>query len=180
VKYLQRGAGTAFTLTLATLVLFWTVKDSRPSGHAVLCILYGVLGASAIAWAAIEVTKGLRQRSSRAASTVNAPLAAWNAASDELTAALRALDLEPPWDLPHRAKLSPPENVDALARQWYFGGLRQPFLDAIDLTPAAHLRMPKDDIRYMFQQPKTAREMWEMIEEAGKVIEALERADEAH
>ena len=54
MRYLQRGAATAFLLTAAALIVFWTVKDTKPSGAAVLPILYAVLGASGVIWGAAE------------------------------------------------------------------------------------------------------------------------------
>ena len=46
-----------FGLSAATLILFWAVKDTKPSGSAVLPILYGALGASALIWLIAEVWK---------------------------------------------------------------------------------------------------------------------------
>jgi hypothetical protein len=57
VRYLQNAAGTVFGLSAAALTLFWAVKDTRPSGSAVLPILYGALGASALIWLVAEVWK---------------------------------------------------------------------------------------------------------------------------
>jgi hypothetical protein len=62
VRYLQRGAATAFGLIAATLIVFWAVKDTKPSSGAVLPILYAVLGVSAVTWA---VTEGLNLRADR-------------------------------------------------------------------------------------------------------------------
>ena len=39
-----------FGLALAALIVFWTVKDTKPSGSAVFPVLYGALGASAVIW----------------------------------------------------------------------------------------------------------------------------------
>jgi hypothetical protein len=64
VRYLQRAAAAAFLLTLAALAVFWTVKDTRPSGSAVLPILYAVLAVSAVTWLATERTR-LRQDKAR-------------------------------------------------------------------------------------------------------------------
>jgi hypothetical protein len=65
VRYLQRGAGTAFVLTAAALVVFWTVKGTRPSGHVVLPVLYTALGVSALMWVVAEALRMRRERSSR-------------------------------------------------------------------------------------------------------------------
>jgi len=54
VRYLQRGATTAFHLTAAALIVFWTVKDTKPSGAAILPILYAILGASGLIWGVAE------------------------------------------------------------------------------------------------------------------------------
>jgi hypothetical protein len=65
VRYLQRGAATAFGLIAATLIVFWTVKDTKPSGAAVLPILYAVLGVSALIWVVTEVLNVRADRRSR-------------------------------------------------------------------------------------------------------------------
>jgi hypothetical protein len=57
MRYLQGLAATVFGLTAATLAVFWTVKDTKPSGDAVLPILYAVLGASALIWLVAEILK---------------------------------------------------------------------------------------------------------------------------
>jgi hypothetical protein len=62
VQNLQRMAGTVLGLTLTTLIVFWTVKGTKPSGSAVLPALYGTLVASALIWL---LTALLRQRASR-------------------------------------------------------------------------------------------------------------------
>ena len=46
-----------FSLSAAVLVLFSTVKDSQPSGSAVVPILVGALGTSALIWTLAEVLK---------------------------------------------------------------------------------------------------------------------------
>ncbi|MFI4990252.1 MAG: hypothetical protein ACHQHO_04985 [Solirubrobacterales bacterium] len=56
-QYGQAATGLVFGLTLATLIVFWTVKDTKPSGSAVLPILYGVLGASALIWLIAEALR---------------------------------------------------------------------------------------------------------------------------
>lgn len=48
--YVQRTAGTVFGLSFAALILFWTVKGTKPAGSAVFPILYGAAGASALIW----------------------------------------------------------------------------------------------------------------------------------
>jgi hypothetical protein len=65
VRYLQRGAATAFVLTAATLIVFWTIKDTTPSGAAVLPILYAVLGVSALIWVVAESLRLREERRSR-------------------------------------------------------------------------------------------------------------------
>jgi hypothetical protein len=65
MRYLQRAAGAAFLLTATALVVFWTVKNTKPSGDAVLPILYGVLGASALAWLVAEGVRLRHERSTR-------------------------------------------------------------------------------------------------------------------
>jgi hypothetical protein len=62
MRYLQRAAGTVFLLTTAALILFWTVKDTKPTGDAVFPILYGALGVSAPTWL---IAEGLKLREDR-------------------------------------------------------------------------------------------------------------------
>ncbi len=62
MRYLQRLAATAFVLTAATLIVFWTIKGTKPSGAAVLPILYSILGVSALIWV---VAEGLNLRADR-------------------------------------------------------------------------------------------------------------------
>ncbi|MFZ2112930.1 MAG: hypothetical protein WAU77_04270 [Solirubrobacteraceae bacterium] len=57
MRYLQGGATTVFGLSAATLLLFSTVKDTKPSGSAVVPILVGALGASTLIWILAEVLK---------------------------------------------------------------------------------------------------------------------------
>lgn len=47
---MHRLASAVFALALASLIPFWITQGTEPSGHAVLTILYGVLGASAATW----------------------------------------------------------------------------------------------------------------------------------
>lgn len=47
-------------LVLAVLIPFWVVKGTRPTGHAALWVLYGMLAASAVIW--IGATLTLRWR----------------------------------------------------------------------------------------------------------------------
>ncbi len=61
-RYVQGAAGLVFGLTLGTLIVFWAVKETKPSGSAVLPILYGVLGACALIWLLAEI---LRRRERR-------------------------------------------------------------------------------------------------------------------
>lgn len=61
-RYGQAAAGLVFGLTLAALILFWTVKDTKPSGSAVLPILYGVLIGSALIWLIAEALKRRAER----------------------------------------------------------------------------------------------------------------------
>ncbi len=65
MQYLQRAAGAIFILTIATLGLFWTVKHTKPSGGAVLPLLYAVLAMSGLAWLVAEVLRLRRERSAR-------------------------------------------------------------------------------------------------------------------
>ena len=65
MRYLQRAAGAAFLLTVAALILFWTVKNTQPSGDAVLPILYAVLVVSALAWLVAERVRLRRDQSRR-------------------------------------------------------------------------------------------------------------------
>jgi hypothetical protein len=60
----HRIAGGIFVLNLAAMVPFWVVKGTKPSGHAVLWVLYGVLIASAVIWV---LTFQLRGEGSRRA-----------------------------------------------------------------------------------------------------------------
>jgi hypothetical protein len=62
VQTLQRAAGTVFGLSIAALIVFWTVKGTKPSGSAVFPALYGALGASALIWLLAAL---LRRRASR-------------------------------------------------------------------------------------------------------------------
>ena len=57
MRYLQGGATTVFGLSAATLIVFWTVKDTKPSGSAVVPILVGALVASALIWVVAEFLK---------------------------------------------------------------------------------------------------------------------------
>lgn len=61
-RYVQSAAGLVFGLILAALIAFWTVKETKPSGSAVLPILYGVLSACALIWFLAET---LRRRERR-------------------------------------------------------------------------------------------------------------------
>jgi hypothetical protein len=61
-RYVQGAAGLVFSLTLGTLIVFWAVKETKPSGSAALPILYGVLGACALIWLLAEI---LRRRERR-------------------------------------------------------------------------------------------------------------------
>ncbi len=60
VRYVQRVAGTVFGLSLAALIVFWTVKGTKPAGSAALPILYGAAGAAALIWLLAELWR--RQR----------------------------------------------------------------------------------------------------------------------
>jgi hypothetical protein len=57
MRYLQRGAATVFSLSAGALILFSAVKNTKPSGSAVVPILIGALGASALIWLLAEVLK---------------------------------------------------------------------------------------------------------------------------
>jgi hypothetical protein len=57
MRYLQRGAATAFAAVLAALLVFWTVMGTKPSGAAVLPILYAGLGGTVIIWLVAEARK---------------------------------------------------------------------------------------------------------------------------
>lgn len=57
MRYLQAAAGVVSSLTVATLIVFWTVKGTKPSGDAVLPILYGAVAASGLTWSAAELWK---------------------------------------------------------------------------------------------------------------------------
>jgi hypothetical protein len=57
MRYLQRGAATVFSLSAGALILFLAVKDTKPSGSAVVPILVGALGASVLIWLMAEVMK---------------------------------------------------------------------------------------------------------------------------
>jgi hypothetical protein len=72
VRYLQGAAGAVFTLTVASLILFWTVKDTKPSGDAVLPILYAAAGASAVIWLGAELWKHWSRNRKRASETPRA------------------------------------------------------------------------------------------------------------
>jgi hypothetical protein len=50
MQHLQRAAGKVFVLILGALLVFWTVKGTKPSGSTVLPILYGVSIGSALIW----------------------------------------------------------------------------------------------------------------------------------
>jgi hypothetical protein len=60
VRHIRHTAGWAFSLILAALLSFWTIKGIQPSGHAVFWILYGILGASVLVW--LVATLLLRRR----------------------------------------------------------------------------------------------------------------------
>lgn len=62
MRYVQRATGAAFLLTLTALVVFWTVKDTRPTSNAVLPILYAVLAGSALAWLGAELRSRRQSR----------------------------------------------------------------------------------------------------------------------
>jgi hypothetical protein len=62
-QYFQRAAGTGFILTAGVLIVFETVKGTKPSGHAVLPALWGGLVASALIWL---IAEGLRLRAEAA------------------------------------------------------------------------------------------------------------------
>jgi hypothetical protein len=62
VQILQRAVGTVFGLSATALIVFWTVKDTKPSGSAVFPVLYGALAASALIWLLVAL---LRRRESR-------------------------------------------------------------------------------------------------------------------
>lgn len=49
-----------FGLSLAALILFWTVKGTQPAGRAVLPALYGAVGASALIWLLAELLRSQR------------------------------------------------------------------------------------------------------------------------
>jgi hypothetical protein len=66
VQYAQRAAGTVFVLTAGALVVFEAVKDTKPSGDAVLPVLWGACGASAVIWL---VAEGVQLRAERAKAT---------------------------------------------------------------------------------------------------------------
>lgn len=67
-----------FALSVAVLILFWTVKDTKPSGSAVLPILYAVAGTSMLIWLIAECWRRRDFRMQSAALT--APLALLKAA----------------------------------------------------------------------------------------------------
>lgn len=70
MQTLQRTAAAVFSLSLATLIVFWTVKGTKPSGSAVFPVLYGALGAAAIIWlTATLVEKGKAKRALQVAGT---------------------------------------------------------------------------------------------------------------
>jgi hypothetical protein len=50
VRTVRWLAGAVFGLSLATLIPFLAEKGAEPKGHAVLWILYGILGVSALTW----------------------------------------------------------------------------------------------------------------------------------
>jgi hypothetical protein len=52
---IQRATATVFVLTLGILIVFWAIKGTKPTGHEVLPILYGALGASALIWLLAEL-----------------------------------------------------------------------------------------------------------------------------
>jgi hypothetical protein len=57
VQTLQRTAATVFSLSLAALIVFWTVKDTKPSGGAVFPVLYGALGTAAVIWLTVTLVE---------------------------------------------------------------------------------------------------------------------------
>jgi hypothetical protein len=59
MRYLQRGAATVFGLSAAALILFVAVKGTKPAGSAVLPVMWGALGASALIWL---IAEGLKWR----------------------------------------------------------------------------------------------------------------------
>lgn len=66
----QRLAGSVFGLTLAASIPFWIIKGTKPSGDAVLWILYGVLLVSGAIW--LFATVMLRRRRSIASEPLTA------------------------------------------------------------------------------------------------------------
>jgi hypothetical protein len=62
MRFLQRASGTVFVLAVAALIPFWAVKGTEPAGDAVMWILYGVAGTSALIWL---ITASLRHLSDR-------------------------------------------------------------------------------------------------------------------
>jgi hypothetical protein len=64
MRYLQGAVGTLFGLSAATLVVFLTVKGTKPTGSLVLPVLSGVLVGSALIWLVTEKLKRDAARSS--------------------------------------------------------------------------------------------------------------------
>lgn len=62
VRYLQRGATVAFSLSATGLIVFATVKEAKPAGSTVMPVLWGALVASALIWVLAEALKWLDER----------------------------------------------------------------------------------------------------------------------
>jgi hypothetical protein len=63
-------AGGVFGIALATLIPFLVEKGAAPRGHAVLWLLYGALGATAVAWSAATLLTRQRNRGPKSLSII--------------------------------------------------------------------------------------------------------------
>jgi len=71
-RYLRGVLGTTCTLVFGTLILFWAVKGTKPSGSAVFPIFYAVLVFTALLLLAVEIVsrRGTRKLGDREAPAI--------------------------------------------------------------------------------------------------------------
>jgi hypothetical protein len=60
VQLVRKWSAGVLVIDLAALIPFWAIKGTKPTGHAVMWALYGVLLASAVIW--LGATPWLRAR----------------------------------------------------------------------------------------------------------------------
>ncbi|HST31987.1 MAG TPA: hypothetical protein VLJ80_00565 [Solirubrobacteraceae bacterium] len=104
----------------------------------------------------------------------------WKLATDRLSGSLRAHRLfppSPPWPPP--PNLEPSASAEAEMHDEYHRELRAGLLAALENTPDRFLS-DRDDLRHRFQRAGTPDEMWQLVEEASAVREALEQPADQH